>query len=401
MANRRFLAFGFVMAFASSFGQTFFIGVFGPSIQTEFGLSHTAWGTVYMLGTLASAIVLPWSGKQIDRLDLRHYSVLVCLSLIVACGFMSLVAGATTLAVGIFLLRQAGQGLMSHVAVTSMVRYFDSGRGRAVAIATLGFAAGEAFWPLLAVFAVAAIGWRWSYGGIALMLSLVLIPTVWVLLKGHEKRHDAHMARLADPIERTGTAIRSLTRSEVIRELRFYLILPGVMAPSIIVTAMFFHHLNVADAKGWSHAWMTGSYVVYAVAIVATSLGSGPIIDRFGAVRIVPFMLVPMVLAMVVITISDDPWIVWPYLGFLGVNVGISHTAVSTMWAEIYGVAHLGAIKSLAAAISVFASALGPVVMGALMDRGASPDQVCLLFAGYAAVAAAMLAAALKTKPAL
>ena len=53
-ANARLLGFGFAMAFASSVGQTYFIGVFGPAIRGEFGLSHTSWSAIYMAGTLAS-----------------------------------------------------------------------------------------------------------------------------------------------------------------------------------------------------------------------------------------------------------------------------------------------------------------------------------------------------------
>ncbi len=34
-ANLRFLAFGFLVAFTSSAGQTFFIGVFGPEVECE------------------------------------------------------------------------------------------------------------------------------------------------------------------------------------------------------------------------------------------------------------------------------------------------------------------------------------------------------------------------------
>ena len=66
----RLLGFGFAMTFASSIGQTFFIGAFGPSIQQEFALSHGEWGAIYMAGTLLSAAFLPWTGAQIDRLPL-------------------------------------------------------------------------------------------------------------------------------------------------------------------------------------------------------------------------------------------------------------------------------------------------------------------------------------------
>ena len=62
LANRRILAFGFLMALGSSFGQTFFIGIFSPSIEAEFGLSHSEWGTIYMAGTLLSAATAPIPG---------------------------------------------------------------------------------------------------------------------------------------------------------------------------------------------------------------------------------------------------------------------------------------------------------------------------------------------------
>jgi MFS family permease len=394
--NRRFLGFGFLMTFASSFGQTYFIGIFGPGIQAEFGLSHTAWGTVYMFGTLGSALLLPWSGKQIDRLDLRHYTAIVCLLLILACGFMSQVGGTLTLVVGIFLLRQSGQGLTSHIAITSMVRYFDAGRGRAVAIASLGFAAGEAILPFVAVLAIALVGWRWSYAGAAALLLLVLVPGVFALLRGHGARHREHMARLADPGVVSRSPGREWSRDDVLRDTRFHLMLPGILAPSMIVTAMFFHHLNLADAKGWSHTWITGSYLVYAGATVLTSLVSGPLIDRFGALYLLRYMLAPLALAMIVVATFAGPWVVWPYLGLLGINIGIAHTAVAAMWPELYGLRHLGAIKSLVAALSVFASALGPVIMGGLMDLGVSAEQVCLLFAGYVMLGTVLLVQGLK-----
>ncbi len=393
--NRRFLGFGFLMAFASSFGQTYFIGVFGPGVQAEFGLSHTAWGTIYMLGTLGSAALLPWSGKQIDRLDLRHYTYIVFLMLILSCLFMSQVAGPFTLIVGIFLLRQSGQGLSSHIAVTSMVRYFDAGRGRALAIASLGFAAGEAILPLVAVVAISALGWRWSYLASAAFLAGLLVPCGFMLLKGHARRHRNHMKGLGEPGSSARGPVRGWTRAQVLKDRRFYLMMPGILAPSLIITAMFFHHLNLADAKGWSHTWITGSYFVFAASTVATALVAGPLIDRFGGTHLLRYMLMPLALAMVAVAMFTGAWVVWLYLGLLGICVGFAHTAVAAMWAELYGVTHLGAIKSLAAALSVFSSALGPVIMGGLMDMGVTAERVCLLFAVYVVSSAVLLARAL------
>jgi MFS family permease len=394
-AHRRLVTFGFLAAFASSFGQTYYIGIYGPAIQSEFGLSHTAWGTIYMLGTLGSAALLPWTGKQIDRLNLGLYTALVGLVAVAACVATALAVNPVMLVLAIFLLRQSGQGLMSHVGITSMARYFDTGRGRAIAIATMGFAVGEAILPVAAVLMIAAFGWRWSYGATAMSLAFVLVPAALWLLKGHDTRHRAHLARLAAPRTSEESHARSWTRAEMLRDPRFYLLMPGILAPAVVLTAMFFHHLNLADAKAWSHAWITGSYVVYAIAVILTSLAVGSAIDRFGATRIVPYMLVPMIAAMVMVAEFHHPWIAWPYLFLIGVSTGVAHTAVSAMWAEIYGVVHLGAIRSLATAIGVLGSALGPVSLGGLMDLGISIETGCLLFAAYATIATVLMGAAL------
>ncbi|MDH3670388.1 MAG: MFS transporter [Gammaproteobacteria bacterium] len=398
-SNRRFVAFGFLMTFASSFGQTYFVGIFGPAVQAEFALSHTAWGTIYMIGTLGSAAVLPWSGKYIDRIDLRQYASVVCALIAFACLFMSQVSSAIMLAVAIFLLRQSGQGLMSHTAITCMGRYFHAHRGHAIAIATLGFATGEALLPIAAVIAITAVGWRWSYALVGILLAVGLLPTVLWLLVGHDERHRSHIARQSNKGIDATASERGWTRAEVLRDIRFYLILPGTTAPSLILTAMFFHHLNLADAKGWSHVWITGSYGIYAVATILTSLVSGPLIDRLGAVRLVPFMLVPLAAGMLVVSVFDHPLTAWTYLILVGINVGIAHTAVSAMWAEIYGVTNLGAIRSVSTSLSVFASALGPVTVGGLMDLGVSIERTCLLFAAYTVTGTVLMVIALARSP--
>jgi len=396
LANKRFIAFGFVLALTSSFGQTYFIGVFGPSLQREFSLSHTAWSSIYLVGTLASAFLLPWSGKLIDRVDLRRYALAVTLLLATACAFMaSAVVGVVTLTVAIFFLRQTGQGLASHVAVTTMARYYDEHRGRAIAVVTIGFGAGEAMLPVAGVFLIGAIGWRWSYGGIAVLMAIVVAPLVMWLLRGHEERHRAHLAApLLD--SGAGSPRRSWTRAQVLRDARFYLLLPGLLAPALIITALFFHHLTIADAKGWSHGWITGNYVVFAAASTATALGCGPIIDRVGGARLVPFMLLPLAAGLGVLAGFDHLLTVSAYFLLCGVSIGIAHTAVAALWAELYGVGHIGAIRSLVSALSVFASALGPITMGALMDADVQIGSALLLLAGYAMVGALLIALALR-----
>ena len=102
---------------------------------------------------------------------------------------------------------------------------------------------------------------------------------------------------------------------------------------------------------------------------------------------------------LLVVAGFDAPWTAWLYLALLGVNTGIAHTAVAALWAELYGVAHLGAIRALATSCSVLGSALGPVIVGALMDRGVTIEAVCAGFALYCVIATAVLLVALWSPP--
>ncbi len=398
VANRHFLAFGFTMTFASSVGQTFFIGAFGPAVRGEFGLSHTAWSAIYMAGTLLSAACLPWTGQQIDRLPLRRYTGLVLAALVLAAAFMAIVPTAGLLVLAIFLLRQTGQGLTSHIGTTAMARHFHAGRGKAVAMASLGFASGEAVLPLLVVLAIGAVGWRATYGVAALVLAVFLPPIVWWLLRRHENGDRAHDLRPA-PSDRSPAGSASWSRAQVLRHGRFYLLLPAVTAPSFIGTALFFHHLALAEAKGWGAAWITGGYWIYAVGSVLASLVAGPLIDRITAVRVMPSFLLPMALGLLFIWGFDGRYWAWPYLFLLGLSSGITYTALTALWAEMYGVRHLGAIRSLVVSLSVFSSALGPLVMGAMMDAGFSVETICGLFALYSLLATGLMRFGLMGQP--
>jgi MFS family permease len=393
--HRRLLAFGFALTFASSVGQTFFIAVFGPSIQREFALSHGQWGAIYMAGTLLSAALLPWTGALIDRLPLWRYTALVVAALVGAAVFMALVPAAGFLIVAVFLLRQTGQGLASHTGTTTTARHFGAHRGKAVALVSLGYAVGETVLPLLAVLAIAAVGWRATYGGAALILAIALPPILWALLRGSGHLGSPRSSSVG--VDGGDELAGSWTRREVLRDARFYLLLPAVLAPSFIGTALFFHHLTLAEIKDWSAAWLTGSYWVYALGSVLATLAAGPLIDRVTALRVLPGFLLPLAVGLLVIWAFDDPLWVWPYLFLIGLTSGVAYTAVTALWAEVYGLRHLGAIRSLAVALSVFASALGPAVMGALMDGGVSVETICLFFALYCLMASLLLLVGLKS----
>jgi MFS family permease len=394
-AHGRMLAFGFLLTLFSSFGQTFFISLSGGHIREEFGLSNASFGLLYSAATLGSAAALIWAGRWLDTADLRRYVIGVCLGLTAACIGMASASHVALLGLSLFGLRLAGQGLMPHTAMTTMARRFDTGRGTALSIAALGHPTGEALLPTVMVAAVALLGWRTTWSVCAGVLLLAVLPTLILLLR----RDPGEAATPAPPGSSTTgdrpIASRDWTRGEALRDPRFYLLLPALLAPGFINTGVFFHQIALVEGKGWPLSVFAASFAFYAATTIATSLSIGPVIDRIGAVRLLPIYLLPLTAALLVLSLSHDPMGAAGFMALAGVTAGMSAVMVAAVWAELYGTRHLGAIRAMSVSIIALSTALSPGLFGWLLDRGGSFDGIAL------GSAVGVLAAALLTVPAV
>ena len=285
-ANARFLSFGLLLAGSASFGQTFFVSLYMGEVRAEFGLSHGDVGTIYSLATLASGMTMIWFGRLIDVVPLRPLAIAVTGGMIVSCLTMAWTPAAWALAIAFYLLRLCGQGLMSHTSITGTLRAFDTDRGKAVGVVSFGQPLGESALPLIAVALVAAFGWRSTWLLYAGFLAFLVIPVIYVLLAGKAGAMGAHAAR--------GTARhagRQWSRREMLRDSRFHLMLPALLAPSYVSTGLIFHQAHLAEARamvGHGHAFGDAASVIqwHIVGMFGPSFFTGHLIRRFGVLRI-------------------------------------------------------------------------------------------------------------------
>ncbi len=392
----RFLLFGTLVAFWSSPGQTYVIALFGAQIREEFGLTHGDYGGLYMLATLTSAILLLPGGRLIDRLRLAVFTRWVVLGIAAATAAFSLVAGPFSLLLGLFALRFTGQGLMSHIALTAMARRYRRERGRALAIGALGFSLGEAVFPPLVVAALLLVEWRLIWLGFAVAVTVTLLPLLPFLLRRTDAQDGAGPAALAFQEAET----RHWTRAEMLRDPRFYLLVPLISAQSAIVTGLFFHQVHLVAVKGWSLEWWGFCFLLFALAGLASNLASGVLVDRFTARRLAPLVLLPLTVGLLLFGSVAAPAAAPGVLILIGLTSGASGAVYSALWAELYGTAHLGAIRAVAVSLMVFASALGPVAMGFPLDAGVGVLALSLACLAYALAASLIGAYALRRRPA-
>lgn len=386
-ANFRWLFAGFLLTLSSSFGQTYFISLFAGEIRAEYGLSHGAFGSLYMMATLASAATLLWLGKLADHRRLDLVAGFVIAGLAAASLGMALARDMLLLVTVLYGLRLFGQGMLTHLSLTAMARWYNQQRGRAVSIAGLGIPAGEAVLPAIAVVLMAAVGWRETWMASFAVLMFVACPFAILLLRQSRKPR-GHA--VADGSDRPVT--NDWPRSRVLRDPLFYALLPGLMSPSFMVTGVFFHQVYLVEVKGWDLSLFAAGYSFYAAATVVAGLVAGWVIDRWSAVRVLPTYLVPMGLGLAVLAWTQTPVMAMAFFVLTGLTAGGGSSVLGALWAELYGTAHIGAIRSVAVSAMVLSSALAPGLMGWLIDIGVGIEWQLAAMSAYTLAAAIVFA---------
>lgn len=383
--NAPFLATGALLSFLSSFGQTFFISIFGGEIRSAFGLSNGDWGLIYMIGTGASAAVMVFAGGLADRFRVRILGISVVMLLGVSALAMAWNPYAAMLPLVIFALRFFGQGMVSHVAVVAMARWFVATRGRALAVAAMGFMLAEAALPLIMVWLKRYVDWHLIWVFCALFC-FVMAPVLYRMLR---------LERTPQSVSETdhayGLGNKHWSRAEVLRHPVFWAMGPAVMSFSGFGTAFWFHQVHFAEIKGWSHLALVSVFPLGTATLMVSTIVFGWAVDRIGAVRLLPIYLIPYVLAFVLHWYA--PSLGWTALAvvLMGMSGGGQATLLNACWAEFFGTRNLGSIKALATALMVLGSAIGPGLSGWLIDAGIGFEQQMLGYAVIFALAGLLL----------
>lgn len=375
-ANRGLLFFGLLLTFFSSFGQTFLISLYIPSLEQYFSLSNTQISSLYATATIASAFTLPWIGKLVDVMPLRRFIVLVVLGLVVACLGFSFIEASLLLIPVFYGLRLFGQGLMSHTSITTMARAFEADRGKAIGFATTGHSLGEATLPFLVSLTILHFGWRTAFRLEALLLFALILPVLLWLLRGQDET-------VLVPQE-TESKVHRTSRNPLLLlgDFKFWIILPTVFIWGFMNTAIFFYQIKFGASRGWSAEWMAASLAFYALGSASAMVIAGPFVDRLTAKRIFPFALFPYVIGVLFLSYGQAKMIYPLSLLFLAISNGAGSTIKNALFAEVYGTKIIGAVRSMFMTIIVFSTALGPLSFGILLDAGWTFGQVFLLSAG-------------------
>ena len=385
--SKKVIIFGFIFTFFSSFGQSFFLGLFNSSIRETLSITHGQFGSIYASATLLSSFILIWFGKKIDDINISKFAFLVIILLAFSCFFFSKISSITFLFIAILLMRFSGQGMMSHTATTTISRYFTKSRGKALSTSWFGLSTAEFILPVLIIYLLTLYDWRSIWITISIVIVIFLPLSSFLLIKN--LRLDSR--ETFNKKNASNQNIRDWKRIEVIKDYRFYIICANMLAMPWIATGTFVYQSFILESKNWGPFVIAQSFMIYSIMSVITLFISGYLIDKFTSRKILIYMNIPLLLSTIVIIYFNHPFTAFVFLGLIGISNGLANVLGSSTWAEIYGVKHIGSIKALTTALMVFATAFGTAFFGVLIDRGYSIEQIAIISGIYIFISLVLL----------
>ena len=373
------LIFGFIFTFFSSFGQSFFLGLFNSSIRDALLISHGEFGTIYASATLCSSLLLIWVGKKIDDVNVFKFAFYVTILLSFSCFFFSKISSVIFLFIAIFLMRFSGQGMMSHTATTTISRYFTKSRGKALSTGWFGLSVAEFILPVLMVYLLTIYAWQNIWLSISILV-LIFLPIVSFFLV---KDLNLNSREKSESNEYKEENIKQWRRIEVIKDYRFYIICSNMLAMPWIATGVFVYQSFITSSKEWGEYIIAQSFMAYSICSVVTLLISGFLIDKFTSRKLLIYMNIPLLLSTFVIIFLSNEYSAFIFLGLIGISNGLANVLGSSTWAEIYGVKYIGSIKALTTALMVFSTAFGTALFGILIDFGFTIEKIAIVSAIY------------------
>ena len=376
------ILFGFIFTFFSSFGQSFFLGLFNPSIREELSITHGQFGSIYASATLLSSFVLIWVGKKIDDINISKFAFLVILLLSFSSYFFSKISSVILLFISIFFMRFSGQGLMSHTATTTISRYFTKSRGKALSTCWFGLSTAEFILPVLIIYLLSLYDWQIIWKSISLIVILFLPLSSFILVKNlNFNSRESYQNKKQNNLK-----IKNWRRLEVIKDYRFYIVCANMLAMPWIATGTFVYQSFILNSKNWGEYIIAQSFMAYSILSVITLIISGFLIDKFTSRKLIIYMNIPLLISVFIIIFFNHPNTAFLFLGLIGVSNGFANVLGSSTWAEIYGVKYIGSIKALTTALMVFATAFGTALFGLLIDKGFLIEQIAMISGIYISV---------------
>lgn len=268
-----------------------------------------------------------------------------------------------------------GLSAVDVIALTTTARWFPTSRGFMTGIVKVGTGAGQFSVPFLASILIAAYGWRSTYLIIGAG-ALVLLFGLSSLLRTYPENFQERASKSEKKQPELFCAGQSLSAKEAVKTKQMWILFGSYLLLVFCLITVLVHIVPHATDLGFSHTSGAGILSTIGAISMIGRFSGGIAIDRIGSKAIMLICFCILITALLFLRIADSLWMLYLFGGVYGLAHGGFFTAISTIVAEVFGIAAHGAIFGLVVFSGTTGGAIGPVIAGKMFDLSGSYDQV-------------------------
>ncbi len=378
------------------------LGIVTEHILTDFGLDRVAWAEINLWATLVGAGGAVTVGRLLDRFGARVVLTTTALLLGIVVAGMSVATTVAVMAVLITLTRGVGQSALSVVSLAMVgqwfVRRLSFAMGVYSVVMSLGFMLA---FPLVGVV-VQTYGWRAAWGGIAAALVLGLTPLAWVVARrgpetlglrvDGETAEEADEYRGQDVVEHPEThrvgapsvgndALVGWAWRDAVSTTSFWVFAIGAALYGLVASGIGLFNESILADRGFGAGVYYQTLVVTALTALVGNFAGGWLAERWSMPRLMAVAMAVLATGLAVLPYLATLGQVMGWAVLMGLGGGFVMVLFFGYWARAYGRRQLGVIQGAAQALTVLASAVGPLLLAQWVARTGSYSSMFTLLA--------------------
>lgn len=339
-------------------GRTQGLGLITEPLLRDLGVDRVRFAEINLVATLIGSIFCFGIGGLVDR----HGSRVVLTSLALMLGgvvvALSSVEGTAALLILITFTRGLGQSALSVVSLAMPGKWFRRRLTWAMGVYALVMSVGF----MLAFPAVGALvlarGWRAAWAAVGAALILGLAPLAWLLVRGEPETNAELDPRAAG---RSDQLTPDSTLGLALRSAAFWVFAIASAMYGLVASGIGLFNESILAERGFPAQVYHGALAVTAITGLAGNFAAGVWADRGSLRGVLIAALLLMTGALVALPHVSMTAHVIAQAVAMGVSGGFVMVVFFSFWGRAYGRSHLGRIQGVAQALTVLASAMGPL----------------------------------------
>jgi MFS family permease len=289
------------------------------------------------------------------------------------------------------LTRALGQSALSVVSIAIVGQWFVRRIDSAMAIYSLIMSVGFMMaFPLVGT-AVQVWGWRTVWFSVGMALIVALAPAAWLIVRrspeacGLRPDGDEQGSRRAEPVVED---LSGYSWTEAIATPAFWIFAVGAALYGLVASGIGLFNESILLERGFGPDLYYQTLVVTAMTALLGNFVGGWVAGRMPLDRLLAISLAVLTAGVAVLPYVVTRWQVMLWAVAMGLGGGLVTVLFFAVWPRVFGRRHLGQIQGAAQAITVLASAVGPLLLAWCVQWTGSYSAMFQLLAGVIGLAA-------------